>query len=50
LVNLSEEEAKALENYFYANLLILMCKEAAVRMLPKTWEGIEERMLRVPGD
>jgi hypothetical protein len=50
LVNLSEEEAKALENYFYANLLILMCKEAAVRMLPKTWEGIEERMLRIPSD
>lgn len=50
LITLSAEEAKALENYFYANLLILQCKQAAVRVTPKTWEGIEERMLLPPNN
>jgi energy-coupling factor transporter ATP-binding protein EcfA2 len=50
LVNLSEEEAKAIGSYLYANWLIVQCKQAAVRVSPKTWEGIEERMLQVPGD
>jgi hypothetical protein len=48
LVNLSEEEAEAWKNYFYANYLMVQCKEAAVRVSPKTWEAIEERMLLVP--
>jgi hypothetical protein len=50
LINLSEEEAKALRNYFYANYLIIQCKEAAVRVSPRTWAEIEERMLLVPGE
>ncbi len=50
MVNLSEEEAKALENYLYANYLIIQCKEAAVQVSSKTWKAIEERMLLVPGD
>jgi hypothetical protein len=50
LVNLSEEEAEAWKNYFYANLLIVQCKEAAVRVSPKTWAEIEERMLLVPNN
>ncbi|HEY9295082.1 MAG TPA: hypothetical protein VIQ31_01680, partial [Phormidium sp.] len=50
LINLSEEEATALKNYFYANYLILQCKQAAVRVSPKTWEGIEERMLLPPNN
>ena len=50
LINLSEEEAEAWKNYFYANYLIIQCKEAAVRVSPKTWAEIEERMLLVPGD
>jgi hypothetical protein len=50
LLSLSEEEAKAWKNYFYANSLIVQCKEAAVRVSPKTWEVIEERMLLVPNN
>jgi hypothetical protein len=50
LVNLSEEEAEAWKNYFYANYLIVQCKEAAVRVSPKTWAEIEERMLLVPNN
>ncbi|MDM3845093.1 MAG: NACHT domain-containing protein [Aphanizomenon gracile PMC638.10] len=47
MVNLSRKEIKALENYLYANYLIIQCKEAAVRVSPTTWEGIEARMLLV---
>ncbi|MCC5658992.1 NACHT domain-containing protein [Nostoc sp. XA010] len=50
MVNLSEEEAKALGDYLYANYLIMQCKQAAVRVSPQTWEAIEARMLLVPGD
>jgi hypothetical protein len=50
LVNLSEEEAEAWKNYFYANYLMVQCKAAAVRVSPKTWEAIEERMLLVPNN
>mgnify|MGYP005843634505 CR=1 FL=1 len=50
LVNLSEEEAKAWKNYFYANYLMVQCKAAAVRVSPTTWEAIEERMLLVPNN
>ncbi len=49
-VNLSEEEAEALKNYFYANYLMVQCKQAAVRVSPKTWEAIEARMLLVPNN
>ncbi|WP_375510441.1 NACHT domain-containing protein [uncultured Nostoc sp.] len=48
IVNLSEEEIEALENYLYANYLIIQCKQAAVRASPQTWEAIEARMLLVP--
>ncbi|MEP0877547.1 hypothetical protein NDA00_17185 [Funiculus sociatus GB2-M2] len=50
MLNLSKEEADTLENYLYANYLIIQCKEAAVRVSPKTWEEIEERMLLVPNN
>jgi hypothetical protein len=50
LVNLSVEEAEAWKNYFYANYLMMRCKEAAVRVSPKTWAEIEERMLLVPNN
>lgn len=46
LVSLSTEELQSLENYLYANLLIVKCKQAAVRVSPKTWEKIEGEMLR----
>jgi hypothetical protein len=42
------QEQKAFAYYLYANWLILKCKEVAVRVSPKTWAGIEDRMLRVP--
>nr|NMG19777.1 histidine kinase [Brasilonema bromeliae SPC951] len=50
MVNLSKEELQALDNYFYANYFIIQCKQAAVRVSPKTWEAIEEGMLLVPNN
>jgi hypothetical protein len=48
ILKLSKEEAEALRDYLFANLLIIQCKEAAVRISAKTWEEIESRMLLVP--
>jgi hypothetical protein len=48
IVKLSEEEAEALGDYLLANIFIIPCKEAAVRISAKTWEEIESRMLVVP--
>jgi hypothetical protein len=45
MIDLSESELTALENYFYANLLMVECNKAAVRVSPATWQGIESRML-----
>lgn len=45
-VNLTEAELSALENYLYANWLIVRCKQAAVRVSPQTWGAIEDRMLK----
>ncbi|RCJ20238.1 histidine kinase [Nostoc sp. ATCC 43529] len=50
IINLSQEKAKALKNYLYANHLIIQCKQASVRVLPNTWERIEARMLLVPSN
>ena len=47
LLNLSESELTALQNYFYANELMVRCKESAVRVTEGVWAGIEERMLKV---
>ncbi len=47
LVNLSKAETKDLENYLYANWLIVQCRQAAVRVSPTTWAGIEDRMVTV---
>jgi hypothetical protein len=47
-VKLSKEQEEALGDYLSANHLIIECKEAAVRISPKTWEEIESRMLLVP--
>ncbi|MFN6571111.1 NACHT domain-containing protein [Dendronalium sp. ChiSLP03b] len=48
IINLSQSETKALENYLYVNSLIIQCKQASVRVSPTTWEAIEARMLLVP--
>ena len=44
-MTLSKEEIETLDNYIYANCLIIECKNAAVRVLQKTWNKIESRML-----
>ncbi|MEH2450731.1 NACHT domain-containing protein [Nostoc sp.] len=48
IINLSQEEVKALENYLYANNLLIQCKQASVLVSRPTWEEIEARMLLVP--
>ncbi|MEM1393332.1 MAG: NACHT domain-containing protein [Cyanobacteria bacterium P01_H01_bin.150] len=47
LVNLSNEELAALDNFIYINSLVVRCKQAAVRVSTKTWSEIENRMLLV---
>jgi hypothetical protein len=46
-IELSKEEQRSLENYIYVNELMIHCKEAALRVSPQVWEGIESRMLTV---
>jgi hypothetical protein len=50
MVNLSQQEIRAWDNYFYANWLIIQCKQAAVWVSPQTWAAIEDRMLLPPQD
>jgi len=50
LLNLSKAELTALQNYLYANELMVRCKESAVLVKKVVWSGIEERMLKVQGD
>jgi predicted metal-dependent hydrolase len=49
-VCLSDRESMALEHYLYINLLIVQCKQAAVRVSPQTWDALEQRMLLVSRD
>ncbi|WP_346293850.1 NACHT domain-containing protein [Sphaerothrix gracilis] len=49
LLQLSEQESQALNDYFYAVELMIRCKEAAVRVSPPVWEGIESRILTAAG-
>lgn len=44
IIDLSAEELNGLDNYFYANFLMIQCHEAAVRVSTHTWESIEQRM------
>ena len=46
-ISLSTEELRKLDRYLYANWLLVRCKQAAVRVSPRTWAGIEARLLRV---
>ncbi|BAS58833.1 signal transduction protein with Nacht domain-containing protein [Leptolyngbya boryana NIES-2135] len=50
LLKLSQEERQSLENYLYANELMIRCKEAALRVSPQVWDAIESRMLTVSDD
>ena len=45
LLNLSETEVEALEDYFYICELIIRCKESAVRVSREVWESIENAMV-----
>ena len=45
MLELSKLEIETLDNYLYANLLMVECKKVAVRVSPETWNGIESRML-----
>ncbi|MEA5464294.1 NACHT domain-containing protein [Leptothoe sp. PORK10 BA2] len=47
-INLSEKEIKELIDYLYICELMVRCKEAAVRVSPDIWAGIESRILTVP--
>jgi hypothetical protein len=44
---LSYQEITNLENYLYANLLMVQCKNEAIAISCKTWQEIESRMLRI---
>ena len=46
-LELSAEETNSLQNYLYANELMIRCKEAALRVSPQVWNTIESRMLTV---
>ncbi|MGB7312866.1 MAG: hypothetical protein WA939_08040, partial [Nodosilinea sp.] len=45
---LYEVEIQQLADYFYTLELTIRCKEAAVRVSPQVWAGIESRMVTVP--
>ncbi|MBE9112887.1 hypothetical protein IQ273_26220 [Nodosilinea sp. LEGE 07298] len=47
-INFSEKEIQELTDYFYVLELMIRCKEAAKRVSPQVWEGIESRMVTVP--
>jgi hypothetical protein len=48
LLGLSATEIQTLNDYFYANHLIIQCKDAAVRVSPQVWQTIEDGMLMPP--
>lgn len=47
--NLSSHEAAQMNDYFYANMLLIRCRKAAVRVSPQVWQTIEAGMLKLPG-
>ena len=48
--SLSAVHINKIETYLLSNLLMIQCKDAAVRVSPTTWTEIEARMLRIPED
>jgi hypothetical protein len=46
--SISSQEINQLANYFYTLELMIRCKEAAVRVSPQVWAGIESRMVTIP--
>lgn len=47
LNQISYQEVESLENYLYANLLMVQCKDMAIAVSAKTWQEIESRILRL---
>lgn len=47
MVDLSKAEIQNLDDYFYADLLLIECERAAVRRSPAVWSAIKSRMLRI---
>ncbi len=45
MIDLSGQEIKTLDKYFYGNLLMVDCNKAANRCSTKIWQEIESRML-----
>ncbi|NET11274.1 MAG: hypothetical protein F6K16_42660 [Symploca sp. SIO2B6] len=43
----SQSEQSALGSYFYANELMVKCKESAVRVSPRIWKELEAQMVTV---
>ena len=43
----SDLDWRILADYLYANELMMKCKESAVQVSPRVWQGIEERILTV---
>ncbi|HEY9620851.1 MAG TPA: NACHT domain-containing protein [Crinalium sp.] len=46
-IHLSRSEVTALDQYLFANLLIVQCRRSAVWVSPQTWEMVEDRIMRV---
>lgn len=49
LLEISVQQIQALNSYLYITELMISCKEAAVRVSPTVWDGIESRIL-APAD
>lgn len=47
-IGLSYQDVMDINDYLYANLLMVQCRKSAVRVSQKTWHDIEERMLKSP--
>ena len=50
IADLSMEEDETLKKYINANLLIVKCKEASIGLSGKTWQSIEDNLLKIDND
>ncbi|MBD2188356.1 NACHT domain-containing protein [Pseudanabaena mucicola] len=50
LNQISHQEVEALENYLYANLLMVQCRNIAIAVPTKIWDKIESRILGLSPD
>jgi energy-coupling factor transporter ATP-binding protein EcfA2 len=45
IINISPKEMEQLNKYFYTNSLIIKCQKESMRITPKIWKSIEDKML-----